>query len=105
MREQILYLVLIMFVVVAFMVWWRTQEIKHYALKVARRHCDELSLQMLDESIALKRIRLRRSERGAFNLVREFVFEFSSTGDERYIGLVEVFGRKVERVTVQPHRI
>ena len=36
--------------------WWRAQGFKHYALKRARQHCEQLHLQLLDETVVLRRL-------------------------------------------------
>lgn len=85
--------------------WWNTMGIKQQAYDVARRHCQDLNLQLLDQSVMLKRVRLRRNQAGGLSLLRVFVFEFASTGDERYHGEIQLLGRALVDVHVDLHKI
>ena len=98
---------LLIFAVLVFLAvfWWNTMGIKQQAYAAAKRHCLELSLQLLDQSVMLKRVRLKRNRAGGLSLLRVFVFEFASTGDERYRGEVHVLGRSLVDVSVGLHRI
>lgn len=85
--------------------WWKTQDVKPYALKAAQLRCDEDGLQLLDQSVVLRRVWFKRDLRGRMRACRRFAFEFSSTGDERYKGHVVMMGAKVISTSVAPHRI
>ncbi|MFC1750636.1 DUF3301 domain-containing protein [Pseudomonadota bacterium] len=85
--------------------WWKTQDVKPYALRAAQKRCEEEGLQLLDQSVVLRRARLRRDSRGRMHICRRFVFEFSSTGDERYKGYVETMGTQVVSISLAAHRI
>lgn len=60
---------------------------------------------MLDGYVALNGIGLKRNKAGKISLRRSFLFEFSSTGNERYNGNVLMLGRKVESIYMDPYRI
>ena len=98
---------LLIYAVLAFLAafWWNTMGIKQQAYDAAKRHCLELNLQLLDQSVMLKRVRLKRNRAGGLSLLRVFVFEFASTGDERYHGEVQLMGRALLDVSVDLHRI
>ncbi len=98
-----LFLITIVFFVVLF--WWNTQGIRQLAYQAARVHCEEHGLQLLDQSVMLKRVRLRRNNAGGLSVLRVFAFEFASTGDERYYGEVSSLGRAPVGVTLDVHRI
>lgn len=59
---------------------------------------------MLDEYVALNRIRLRRDQSGKIRLQRTFLFEFSSTGNERYNGVCIMLGQRAESIRMEPYR-
>lgn len=98
---------LFLIVIVAFVLlfWWNTLGIRQLAYKAARRHCEEQGVQLLDQSVMLKRVRLRRNKAGGLSLLRVFAFEFASTGDERYCGEVSSLGRLPISVKLDVHRI
>ncbi|ASK35732.1 hypothetical protein CEK62_15750 [Alcanivorax sp. N3-2A] len=84
--------------------FWRSQRIRETALRVTRRYCEREDVMLLDETVGLKRLRLRRDNQGKLRLWRVYEFEFTVTGGERYRGETLVLGERVERVTLPPHR-
>jgi hypothetical protein len=60
---------------------------------ISREVCSDLRVQRLDESVALRRVSLRRAERG-IQLRRVFSFEFSTDGVDRRRGDVCLLGSK-----------
>ena len=85
--------------------WWSTQNAKIYALRSAQKRCDEEGLQLLDQSVVFRKVKFRRDSYGRLRICRIFLFEFSSTGDERYRGHVETIGSRVTSIYLSPHRI
>jgi len=85
--------------------WLRAREIKEQTLKAAARYCEDLSLKLLDDSVALKEIRPLRSSQGLICLKRRYLFDFTSTGEDRYQGEIILIGRKVQQIKLQPHRV
>lgn len=100
--NAILWLTLFMFVAFYWMHALRTKEI---ALNAAQRHCDAMQVQFLDQSVYLKRIWFKRNEQGQLSLWRDFYFEFTVSGDDRYFGRVTLLGKKVTAVQLDPHRL
>jgi hypothetical protein len=62
------------------------------------RICGEMHLQFLDETVALSRLRLTRSDSGRLAWRRLYVFEFSESGSDRWKGSALLTGRQVESV-------
>jgi hypothetical protein len=85
--------------------WFNAQKAKEIALAAARDHCLTMEVQMLDDYVALIGIRLNRDNIGKIQLWRSFLFEFSSTGNERYNGTVLMQGCRVESIVMDPYRI
>ena len=85
--------------------WWKTQDVKLYALRAAKKRCDEEGLQLLDQSVVLRGVKLKRDHNGRMHTCRRFMFEFSSTGAARYRGYVEMMGRQVVSISIEPHQI
>ncbi|MFZ2406936.1 MAG: DUF3301 domain-containing protein [Methylobacter sp.] len=98
-------LILIALLLGAYLYWFIGQQAKEVALKAVRAHCLNLEVQMLDEYVALNGIRLKRDQAGKMRLQRTFLFEFSSTGNERYNGTCIMLGRRVESIQMEPYRI
>ena len=87
-----------------FIFWMRQQQAKLMTLKAVRRHCQQENLQLLDDTLALTGMRWRNGP-GGWKLHRDYHFEFSSTGDERYDGRVILAGRRIIGLQLQAHRI
>jgi len=92
-------------VIFAVVIWWKNQGFKQMALKLAQRRCEELGLQLLDQSVALRGFKFVRNPSGQWVARRRFVFEFTSTGDERYQGSIELLGNRLLNLELEPHRL
>ena len=77
--------------------------IKRIALQHLHQYFLEQDLQLLDQTIVLKGVWPRRSDLGSLQLRRRYGFEFTSTGEARYQGLIELSGRRVQRIELEPH--
>lgn len=75
--------------------WWDSLQKREIALQAARRACEQAGVQFLDESVALKKMTLRRDEDMRTRLYREFGFEYSSAGDDRQAGRIYLLGNRV----------
>lgn len=80
--------------------WYRSLQARETALAVTRDACRELALQPLDQSVALRRIRLVRAG-GGVRLRRLYGFEFSTDGSDRLTGQTCLLGMRAEWVRVE----
>lgn len=85
--------------------WSSSQRVKEIAFQATRSYCNKMEVQMLDGYVALNKLRLRRDECGKIRVWRRFLFEFTSTGEERYNGQITLLGGKVLSIQLDPHRI
>ena len=83
--------------------WWRSRDAKAWALQYAAQRCQELDLQLLDQSIVLHKIRLARGDGGMLQWWREYRFEFSSTGQDRYPGSLTMSGYRLLSIELAAH--
>ena len=88
-----------------FLYWYHALRIKDIAFAAAQRHCEEMSVQMLDQSVYLRRLWFKRDGRGQFYVWRAFHFEFTVSGEDRYIGRVFMLGYHLSSVQLAPHRL
>jgi hypothetical protein len=96
---------LLIFFVLGAIYWTSAQKIKQIALATVRKYCADMDVQFLDENIALRAIWLKRDARGNVHIWRSYVFDFSSTGEDRYNGRVVLLGRQIESLRLEPHRL
>ncbi len=91
---------LILFILLALLVWfWQnTLRARELALRAARDVCQKQQLQLLDGTVTLHRVALRRSQRGQVSLQRTFQFTYSLEGDDRQTGFIITLGDLVEQV-------
>lgn len=89
--------------------WNDTLRARDRMLETCRRLCRELKVQFLDDSVVLTRIRLGRGAGGWPEFTREYQFDFSGDGQDRWHGRASLAGRRVlsvqfehpEGVTIQ----
>lgn len=74
------------------------------AFIAARRHCETMGVQLLDQNVYLRRIWFRRNDAGRLSLWRAFYFDFTVRGDDRYLGRVIMLGKQVTAVQLDPHK-
>lgn len=84
---------------------WQAQKSREYAREVATRYCKQLELQLLDDTVVLVRIRLKKNTSGRIKIARVYRFEFSSMGDERYQGELELIGNELLDISLEAHRV
>lgn len=83
--------------------WWRSRDAKAWALEHASRRCEQLGLQLLDQSIVLRKLRPAYSAEAGICWRRYYSFEFSATGGDRYPGEVELAGNRLTAIHIAPH--
>ncbi len=80
--------------------WYAGMQAREQAVAVGRRACRDAGVQFLDESVAVRRIRLARNGQGQLQFQRDYHFEFSDTGDNRRPGFVRMLGERVEWISL-----
>lgn len=83
--------------------WWRSDEVKRLAMMKVLDYCRLQNLQLLDQTMVLKSLWPTRNSGGSLQLCRRYSFEFTSTGEERYAGKVELVGRTLTHIELAPH--
>ena len=85
--------------------WVHAVRTKELAVKTAEHHCEHMQVQFLDQTVFLKKLSFKRNARGQLGFMREYYFEFTVSGEDRYFGRVFMLGNRVESVNLDPHRI
>lgn len=85
--------------------WWIDRGIKQYAYHQAVAYCKEQELLLLDDTVQQTRVTLKRDEIGRLKIHRFFKFEFTSTGEKRYVGTFEFSNRKIKNMQLDAYQI
>lgn len=92
------------FLITAFLYWLNSIRAKEIATVHSREACKKMSLEFLDETVSIKKVRLRRNSLGRLVFYREYQFEFTSTGEYRYKGRIKILGKSLMGVEMEPHQ-
>ncbi|MGH1372169.1 MAG: DUF3301 domain-containing protein [Cellvibrionaceae bacterium] len=84
---------------------WQNAGFRDRAIALAKQHCEQMNVQLLDDTISLMKLRLKKDRRGNFAVSRSYEFEFSSDGDRRYHGKLTLHGIRLDHVELEPHRV
>jgi len=80
----------------------RTREL---AVAAARSHCVTLQLQLLDQSVSLRSTKIHADRKTLLAVQRDYEFEFTATGEERYSGKICMLNKTPKTIWLQPHRL
>jgi hypothetical protein len=69
------------------------------------RHCEHFNLQLLDQSMVIKGLWVERNAGGSLSVRRRYQFEFSSTGERRYLGLLTMLGSKLKSIDTETYQL
>src|SRR3569832_893827 len=81
--------------------WADSQRAREHALQGCRWACAKIDAQLLDETVALRRLSIARNHHGHTVWRRTYNFEYSLAGAQRLRGSVVLRGRAVETVAIQ----
>lgn len=84
--------------------WWQAKAIKDSVLQAAHRYCKSMDVLLLDDAVYLRGLWFKRDPQGSLRVWRRFLFDFATTGEERYTGRVIMLGRKIVHMELDPHR-
>lgn len=86
--------------VIAAVVWFWMEALRarERVLRVCASACKQMDVQLLDQTVSLSRLSLRRGASGKLRFARTFGFEYSTNGADRWPGRALLLGRRVESV-------
>lgn len=77
--------------------WWRSLKRRELAHVLARRACERAQVQLLDATVALRRLRLVR-HRGRLRPAFDYGFEFSGDGQQRRNGQLTLINHRLHHL-------
>jgi uncharacterized protein DUF3301 len=78
--------------------WQDTLRARETAISRARRYCQDINYQFLDETVALSSLKLGRNYSGSFAFHRYYRFEFSLDGHDRFHGTAYLIGHQLQSI-------
>lgn len=97
--------ILILIVLAIGLYWSDGMKTREFAFHTVERYCHKNEVVLLDGYVALNGQWLKRDDQGKLKIWRSYLFEFSSTGEERYQGKITLLGLRVTEITLEPYRI
>lgn len=80
--------------------WLDSLRARDAAVAAAREACAAEGLMLLDDTVAIAGLRLRRGDDGRVHLQRAYDFEYSDSGNNRIDGSIVLLGRAVVMLNV-----
>lgn len=81
--------------------WSDSLRTREQALRICADACRQMNVQLLDQTVAVRKLGIGRDGGGRLRLRRDYGFEFSIDGVERYPGHAVLLGRYLEVVQMQ----
>ena len=75
--------------------WLDSLKAREVAVRAARAACTAEALLLLDDTVAIANLKLKRDDDGHVKLQRAYDFEYSDTGNKRIQGGVIMLGHRV----------
>jgi Protein of unknown function (DUF3301) len=86
---------LLLTILVVSVVWFESLRIREYVIKHCNQLCRETDLQLLDQTVSLISLSLKRANNGGMSILRKYQFEVSENGVDRYSGYVTLLGKRI----------
>lgn len=92
-------ILLLLFGAAAFL-WTDARRAAEVARRVGDDACRRSGVQLLDQTVSLHRVSLRRAESGWLQLLREYRFDYSRDGSDRHRGALALHGTRLVWISV-----
>ena len=94
-------LLIIICIGAALLYWQSAVRCKEIAVKAARKECELCGVQLLDQTVQQMKVSMSRDVSGQWRMWREYGFEYSHDGDDRYSGNLILLGQQLKRVALE----
>ncbi len=84
--------------------WMDSMRAREAALDAGRRACAAERVQLLDWTVAVRKMSVARDEEGRLRIRRTYDFEYSDTGDNRMKGAITLIGNQLIAVHIPPRQ-
>ena len=100
-------LITIIFFILVIAYWLNAIRAKEIACHQGKKYCSEHGLMFLDDTVVLSRAWPWKNRNGELCIYRKYQFEFCSSviTERRYKGEIELLGKYLMKITVQPYPV
>ena len=98
LRMNEILMILALFAVLWF--WRDSLRTRERAIQASRLACRQLDVQLLDDTVALIKLRLCRTRSGTMALCRLYEFDFTVDGEQRRSGTISMRGQSIEDIVL-----
>ncbi len=89
----------------AFTLFWSASRLAaERARQAGRAACERAGVQLLDQTVMLNRLSLRRDGRGQLRVLRQYSFDYSRDGIDRARGTLALLGDELQWIS-QPEAV
>ncbi|MFA9419196.1 MAG: DUF3301 domain-containing protein [Gammaproteobacteria bacterium] len=99
------YLIWLLIAGILLVYFWHSGRFTGKARAIAIDYCKQFDLQLLDHSVVIKGVWPERAEAGNLTLRRRYQFEFSSTGTQRYQGVLVLLGTNLKSIELEAYEL
>jgi hypothetical protein len=83
--------------------WQDSMRARERAIRIGKQVCEKEGLQLLDDTVALNSLRLKRDGDGRLGWWRRYAFEFSDDGNNRRAGAITLMGLRLDAIQLDPY--
>jgi len=84
--------------------WLNSRRAHEFSLGLCRHFCEKHDAMLLDQTVFLRRLRIRRTSNGRMHFERCYQFEYSYNAVDRYSGSMIILGLEPVEVTFDGQR-
>lgn len=81
--------------------WLDSLKAREAAVAAAKAACRAEDLLLLDDTVAIARLRFARDGEGVLRIQRVYGFEYSDTGNDRHSGSVVMLGSRIVVINIR----
>ncbi len=96
MWNTTIVILVILFIVI--LIWRSNLRAREQAIYIAKQTCKKINVQLLDDTVALKKTRLTRSDSGSICWLRNYEFEYSTNDIDRNLCTIQLKGYQLVQV-------
>ena len=98
-------LIILLLISLLILYWYDSMRAREMARIASIRACKESDVSFLDDTVSLKKLRLKKNSYGRLSIFREYQFDFTSDGYARHHGSVIVHGKLLSNVDLGVFRV